>query len=250
MKTLYLFGNLKMNLSMEELEDYFDSLKQVAGKSNNMVGVCVPYVYLPYAEEKLRGSRVLYGVQNMHELDGGAFTGEISAKMLADFDCDLVIIGHSERRIYYNETDEKVNLKAKKALDFGFTPIVCFGETEKQRKDLKHEEVVKNQLEKAIDGINKLDVKDIIFAYEPIWAIGTGVNATSEEAEKMIKYAKSIIAKKAKIKEDEIIMLYGGSLKPNNAEEILNMPSINGGLIGGACLDVDTFKQIIDIKAN
>ena len=248
MKKLYLIGNHKMNLSYAELDKYFDALVDEAKYTNNVVGVCLPACYLDLAKYKLEGSSILFGAENCYYKDSGAYTGEISAKMLTDFNCDLVIVGHSERRSYFGETDEDVNLKVKKALEFNLMPIVCFGETLEERNDNKQMEIVKKQVLASLEDIAKEDLSKIIFAYEPVWAIGTGLTATSDQAEEIISYAKSLITEKYGVSADEIVMLYGGSLKPSNANEILSKPSINGGLIGGACLKVDDFKMIFNVE--
>ena len=194
----------------------------------------------------LEGSKVLFGAENMHYEDKGAYTGEISAHMLNDFGCDLVIIGHSERRQYFAETDEQVNLKIKKALETGITPIVCFGETlEEREKGLTHT-VIERQITGALADISEEDMGRLIFAYEPVWAIGTGVSATPEQAEEICLFAKNLLKDHYMV--NDCIMLYGGSLKPSNAQEILSKPSINGGLIGGACLKVSDFEQLINTK--
>ena len=236
MKKLYLIGNQKMNMSYAELEPYLEKLAEIASTSSNVVGVCVPSVYLDLTKYALEGSKVLYGAQNMYYKDSGAYTGEISANMLNDFNCDLVIIGHSERRAYFNETDEDVNLKVKKALESGITPIVCFGETLEERDGGMAHSVVEKQLAGALQDLEVEDVERIIFAYEPVWAIGTGVSATSEQAEEMIAFAKRLISDEFGIKSS--IVLYGGSLKP----------SIDGGLIGGACLKLSDFENLINTK--
>ena len=246
MKKLYLIGNQKMNMSYSELEPYFEALAQIANNTTNVVGVCVPSVYLDLAKYALEGSKVLYGAENMHYKDSGAYTGEISANMLNDFNCDLVIIGHSERRAYYNETDEDVNLKVKKALDEGLTPILCFGETLDERNGHAAFTVVERQITAALEGLDSEEISRIIFAYEPVWAIGTGVSATSEQAEEMIAFAKRLVSREYDV--NNSIMLYGGSLKPSNAQEILSKPSIDGGLIGGACLKLSDFEQLIMTK--
>lgn len=246
MKKLYLIGNLKMNMGLRELEPYFEEVASIAANSSNVVGVCVPYVYLDMAQGMLGDSKVLFGAQNMHYEDKGAFTGEVSAHMLNDFGCELVIIGHSERRAYYNETDETVNLKVRKALDEGITPILCFGETLEERNGKLEHSVVERQIMSALNGLTEEEVARIIFAYEPVWAIGTGVSATAEQAEDMISFAKRIITEAFEIK--DTVVLYGGSLKPSNAEEILSKPSIDGGLIGGACLKPSDFEQLINTK--
>lgn len=246
MKKLYLIGNQKMNMSLNELEPYFEGLAEISAGSDNVVGVCVPYVYLDMAQGMLQGSKVLFGAQNMYHEDSGAYTGEISPKMLEDFGCDMVIIGHSERRAYFNETDEEINLKVKKALEYGITPILCFGETLEERDGKMAHSVVETQLTGALNDLSEGEISRIIFAYEPVWAIGTGISATSEEAEEMISFAKRLLENEYGVK--DIIMLYGGSLKPSNAEEILSKPSINGGLIGGACLKLKDFEELINTK--
>ena len=246
MKKLYLIGNMKMNMSYAELEPYFEKLAQIASTSNNVVGVCVPSVYLNLAKYALEGTKVLYGAENMHYEDKGAFTGEISADMIMDFNADLVIVGHSERRQYFKETDEEVNLKVKKALEKGITPIVCFGETLDERNNNMAYSVVERQLIGALKDLDTEDIERIIFAYEPVWAIGTGVSATSAQAEEIIAFSKRILVEQFDI--NNSIVLYGGSLKAANADEILSEKSIDGGLIGGACLKIDEFEKIIDTK--
>jgi len=246
MKKLYLIGNHKMNMSVSQLEPYFEELSEIAATSENVVGVCVPYVYLNMAMGMLEGSKVLYGAQNMYHQDSGAFTGEISANMLEDFSCDLVILGHSERRMYFHETDEEINLKVKKALEKGITPILCFGETLEERNAKMAFSVVERQIVGGLEDLSEEEISRIIFAYEPVWAIGTGVSATAEQAEEMISFAKRLIEDNYAVTKS--IVLYGGSLKPSNAQEILSKPSIDGGLIGGACLKINDFRELINTK--
>ncbi len=235
-----------MNMSLAELEPYFEKISAIAGSADNVVGVCVPSVYINLAKYMLEGSKVLYGAENMHYADHGAFTGEISANMLGDFNCDLVIIGHSERRQLFHESDEEINLKIKKALESGLTPIVCFGETLDERNGGQAYNIVESQLMSALKDIEEEDIGRIIFAYEPVWAIGTGVSATSSQAEEICAFAKRLL--KENFCQDSSIVLYGGSLKPENAQDILSKPSIDGGLIGGACLKVNDFEKIIMTK--
>lgn len=242
MKKFYLIGNLKMNLTKADLAPYFETLKAQNYKS--VAGLCVPSVYLPLANEVLNGSDILYGAQNCYFQESGAFTGEISAKMIKDFNAQLVLVGHSERRSLFGETDEIVNAKTKQLLEYGFTPIVCFGETLDERNQGLEKEVVNTQIRGALENLAKEDISKIIFAYEPVWAIGTGVNATSEQAEEIIAYAKKVVADLSG--NNQIIMLYGGSLKPSNAKELLSQPSIDGGLIGGASLNFEDFNAIIE----
>lgn len=246
MKKLYLIGNMKMNMNFAILEPYFEKLHTIASQTQNVVGVCVPFVYLDMAKGMLDGSRVLVGAQNMHFEKNGAFTGEISADMLNDIGCDMVIIGHSERRAYFHETDEEVALKVQKALEEGLTPILCFGETLDERNGNTAYSVVERQLMTALEGLDEEEIGRIIFAYEPVWAIGTGVSATSDQAEDMISFAKRLIEEQFGVK--DIIVLYGGSLKPSNAQELLSKPSIDGGLIGGACLNIKDFEELIMTK--
>lgn len=246
MKKLYLIGNQKMNMSLSELEPYFDGLATIASTSENVVGVCVPYVYLDMAQGMLQGSKVLFGAQNMYHKESGAYTGEISPRMLEDFGCDLVIIGHSERRAYFHETDEEINLKVKKALEYGITPVLCFGETLEERNNKMAFSVVETQIVGALQDLAEEEIGRIIFAYEPVWAIGTGVSATAEQAEEMISFAKRTLEDQFDVHQS--IVLYGGSLKPSNADEILRKPSIDGGLIGGACLKLKDFEEIINTK--
>lgn len=246
MKKLYLIGNMKMNMNFAILEPYFEKLHTIASQTQNVVGVCVPFVYLDMAKGMLDGSRVLVGAQNMHFEKSGAFTGEISADMLNDIGCDMVIIGHSERRAYFHETDEDVALKVQKALEEGLTPILCFGETLDERNGNTAYSVVERQLMTALEGLDEEEIGRIIFAYEPVWAIGTGVSATSDQAEDMISFAKRLIEEQFGVK--DIVVLYGGSLKPSNAQELLSKPSIDGGLIGGACLNIKDFEELIMTK--
>ena len=246
MKKLYLIGNMKMNMSYAELEPYFANLTQIASTSDNVVGVCVPSVYIDFAKYSLENSRVLFGAQNMYHEDKGAFTGEISAHMLNDFGCDLVIIGHSERRNIFHESDEDINLKVKKALAEGITPILCFGELREEREGGMAFNVVENQLLSDLQDLSEEEISRIIFAYEPVWAIGTGLSATPEQAEEIIAFAKRTLADNFGCKES--IVLYGGSLKPSNAQEILSKPYIDGGLIGGACLKINEFEELINTK--
>ena len=240
----YLIGNMKMNMDFKSLQDYFKDLIEATKDCKNTVGVCVPSVYLETTSNNLSGSNILFGVQNMHYEDKGAFTGEISANMINDFDAKLVVVGHSERRSLFHESDKEINLKVKKAIASGLTPVLCFGETKEEREAGKEKYIVQSQVELALKDLSKEDISKIIFAYEPVWAIGTGLTATKEQAEEMLAYTKELVFKICGLNADEIIGLYGGSMKPSNAKELLEMPSIDGGLIGGACLKVEDFKQI------
>lgn len=245
----YLIGNHKMNLSKAELISYFKGLKKVAKKSENVVGVCVPNVYLPLANKMCKGTKIKYGVQNMYFEKSGAYTGEVSASMLKDFNTELVILGHSERRQIFGETDEQINKKVLCALNNNLTPIICIGETKEERESKQTSKVLKHQIKEALKGVDASCLTKILFAYEPVWAIGTGVSATSQMAEDTIKEIKEIVLKTLKTNNmEEVIVLYGGSLNAKNYEELLSQPHIDGGLIGGASLKVADFGKIISYK--
>lgn len=245
----YLIGNHKMNLSKAELIKYFKDLKKVAKQSDNFVGVCLPSVYLDLAQKMCKRTKIHYGAENMFYKESGAYTGEISANMLKDFDTEMVILGHSERRSIFGETDDVVNEKVLVALEKGLTPILCIGETKDQRENKETNKVLKKQLTKGLKGVTKEDLSKVIFAYEPVWAIGTGVSATKEDAEKTIKHIKETIAKLYDLPTlDGIVVLYGGSLNGKNVNDILSQPHIDGGLIGGASLKVSEFEKLIAYK--
>ena len=237
-----------MNMVKADIIPYLKGIKKLANKTENIVGVAVatPYIYL--AEKFLRKSNVLYGAQDCHYEKKGAFTSEISTVMLKDFGCKMSIVGHSECRAYNNDTNEIINLKIKALLKDNLRPIFCIGETKEERdKDLT-KKVIKTQLEEGLKDLTQDEIKKIYFAYEPVWAIGTGVNATSKQAEEVAKYIKQYIGKMYGTTNGEIVLLYGGSLNPSNAVELLSNPSIDGGLIGGASLKLDSFEQLINLK--
>lgn len=245
----YLIGNHKMNLSDKELKVYFKNLKKIAKQSDNFVGVCVPSVYLPLANKMCKGTKINFGAQNMFYEDKGAYTGELSANMLKDYKTQMVILGHSERRHIFGETDEMVNKKVLKALEAGLTPILCIGETQEERETKQTNKVLKKQLVGALKGVGAESLNKILFAYEPVWAIGTGVSATKADAEKTIKHVKEVVAKLYDLETlDQIVVLYGGSLNAKNVDEILSQPHIDGGLIGGASLKVEEFAKLIAYK--
>ncbi len=245
MKVCYLIGNLKMNFTKVDAIPYFKALDKVSKKTVNIVGVCLPSIHIPLAEGLL--SYTSYGAQNVYFEDKGAYTGEQSVAMLESYACHLCIVGHSERRHLFGETDEMVNKKVQKLVAGPITPIICVGETLEERESGKTEKVVKAQIEKAIKGLSTEDVHKCWFAYEPVWAIGTGKSATAEDAEKVIKLIKkTILAKHSDLAGRRVIVLYGGSMNEKNAKELLSQPDIDGGLIGGACLDIDKFTSIIN----
>jgi len=246
MKKLYLFGNLKMNKPTCDMVEYFKKLNKIAKASENEVCISLPYPYLYLAEKMLKKTKVLYGAQNCHYEPKGAYTGEVSIPMLKEFGCKTCLVGHSERRAYDNETNEKINLKLKALLKEGVRPILCFGETKDERDKNLTKKVIKSQLDEGLLDLTAGEIKKIVFAYEPVWAIGTGVSATSKQAEEMAKFIKEYLAKQYDLTNGEIVLLYGGSLNADNAQDILSKTHIDGGLIGGACLDINKYEKIIN----
>ncbi|MDX1636493.1 MAG: triose-phosphate isomerase [Balneolaceae bacterium] len=211
--------------------------------------VCPPYISLEAASDKVRKHFGLYlGAQNLHYEDEGAYTGEVTAGMLKEVGCEYVIVGHSERREYFGETDKTVNLKVKKSVSEDLKPIVCVGESLKQRKAGEHVNLVRKQVQAALNEVEAENAEDVVIAYEPIWAIGTGETATPEQAQEMHEMIRGVLSE---LYDDDIgdgiRILYGGSMKPHNAEELLGQPDVDGGLIGGASLKANSFADIIRI---
>lgn len=238
-------GNWKMNKLPSETYDYVKEVAEATLGSNCEVVCCTPFVCLAPAIEAAKGTHVKIGAENLHFEDKGAYTGEVSADMLKDMGVTYVIIGHSERREYFAETDETVNLKTKKALEKGLIPIVCVGESLAQREAGITMDIISIQIKKAFAGIDAEDAKKVVIAYEPIWAIGTGKTATSEQAEEVCGGIRSIIAELYCEKcSKEFTIQYGGSMKPSNAKELMAKPNIDGGLIGGASLVSADFAGI------
>lgn len=209
--------------------------------------ICPPFTSLDTAKTLLKDSGIKLGAQNMHFEENGAFTGEISASMLKSVGCEYVILGHSERRTIFGESDELINKKMKKAIDSKLKPIFCLGETLEQREKGITNEIVKSQVEKGLIGISENDLSNVIIAYEPVWAIGTGKTATPEQAEEVHSFIRNLISSLySKTAAEKIIIQYGGSVKPENAKELLSQPNIDGALVGGACLKGESFLAIID----
>lgn len=248
MRTKIIAGNWKMNKTPSEAVDLIRSLIPLVNDSDPDVVFCVPFVDIPYASEELKGTNIAVGAQNMHWEEKGAFTGEISADMLYELGVEYVIIGHSERRQYFAETDESVNKKVLTALDHELIPIVCCGETLEQRENGDTLDLVRGQIEKAFENVPAEDAAGIIIAYEPIWAIGTGKVATKEQAEEVCAYIRLTIRDLyGEEIADSIRIQYGGSVNPENASELFSMPDIDGALVGGASLKVD-FADIVNYK--
>jgi len=249
MRTKIVAGNWKLNYDKKTTNKFIGSLKKSVDKlplKNTRVIIAPTFVNLSSAVEKVEKSNIEVVAQNMHQATSGAFTGEISADMLKAVGVNTVILGHSERRTYFNETDQALAEKVNTILEKGMETIFCFGELLEDRKSDNHFEVVESQLKNALFHLEAKDWKSIILAYEPVWAIGTGETASPEQAQEMHAFIRSIIEKKYnKEVAEKVSILYGGSVKQANAEEIFSKPDVDGGLIGGAALKVDDFTAII-----
>ena len=247
MRRKVIAGNWKMNMLPDETIKFIDEIAPLVKDTENEVILCVPYTDLFYALLTAQNTNIKIGAQNMHWEEKGAFTGEVSGKMLKAIGVKYVIIGHSERRQYFAETDESVNKKIKAAFENNLNPIVCVGETLEQREEVKTEEIITNQTRLALEGLTNEQVKNTIIAYEPIWAIGTGKTATSEDANNSIKAIRKEIEKNyGKEVAEEVIIQYGGSVKSQNAKELFTTSDIDGGLVGGASLKVEEFSKIVN----
>ncbi|CDA16655.1 MAG: triose-phosphate isomerase [Clostridia bacterium] len=247
MRRKVIAGNWKMNMLPDETIKFIDEIAPLVKDTENEVILCVPYTDLFYALLTAQNTNIKIGAQNMHWEEKGAFTGEVSGKMLKAIGVKYVIIGHSERRQYFAETDESVNKKIKAAFENNLNPIVCVGETLEQREEGKTEEIITNQTRLALEGLTNEQVKNTIIAYEPIWAIGTGKTATSEDANNSIKAIRKEIEKNyGKEVAEEVIIQYGGSVKSQNAKELFTTSDIDGGLVGGASLKVEEFSKIVN----
>ena len=247
MRRKVIAGNWKMNMLPNEAISMIAELTPLVKNTENEVILCVPYTDLFYALLTAQGTNIKIGAQNMHFEEKGAFTGEVSGKMLKSIGVEYVIIGHSERRQYFAETDETVNKKIKAAFLNDLKPIVCVGETLEQREAGNAFDVITSQTQKALDGLSDEQVQNTIIAYEPIWAIGIGKTATNEDANEAIKKIREKICQiYGQNVSERVIIQYGGSMKPNNAKELLEMSDIDGGLIGGASLKAEDFASIVN----
>ncbi|NLI37890.1 MAG: triose-phosphate isomerase [Clostridiaceae bacterium] len=238
-------GNWKMNKTPSEAKAFVEGLRGLVADAGSEVVVGVPAVCLPAVVEAAKGSNIKVAAQNVHWEASGAYTGEISCAMLKDINVDYVIIGHSERREYFGETDEMINKKARAILDAGMLPIICCGESLTQREQGVTAEHVRYQIKVALLGLSAEEVSKLVIAYEPIWAIGTGKTATNEQAEEVCAIIRKLLAE---LYGDDVAektrILYGGSVKASNAAELFAMPNIDGGLVGGASLKLDEFEKI------
>lgn len=244
MRKPIIIGNWKMHKTTNETIDFLKQVDHVCHDLKLDAGIAVPFVNLAVAKQ--HAHNLIIAAQNCHYEDFGAFTGEISVEMLEDLKITHVIIGHSERREMFNETNETVNLKAKKILAKGMVPIICCGETLQQYENNETQQIVETQIEKALQGIDFEDAKTIVIAYEPIWAIGTGKTATAEIAQNVCAIIRAKIASLYdEVVANVILIQYGGSVKPENIQELLAQPDIDGALVGGASLEPKTFLGLV-----
>lgn len=247
MRTKIVAGNWKMNMNFSETKDLINALSAQSQISDAKVMIAPTYTNLPSAVEALENSSIEVIAQNMHFADNGAYTGEISASMLKSIDISTVILGHSERRAYFNETDADLAKKVSQALANEMAVVFCFGEELEDRKSSQEEAVVESQLKNALFHLEAGDFKHIVLAYEPVWAIGTGETASPEQAQDMHAFIRKTMASKYGDEvADSVSILYGGSVKPGNAQEIFSKPDVDGGLIGGASLKAEDFFAIVN----
>lgn len=247
MRIPFIAGNWKMFKTKAEAITFAKEFRELYKDTDVQTAICAPFTNLEALKEAFAGTEIKVGAQNVHFADEGAFTGEISVSMLEEIGVDFCIVGHSERRQYFGETDETVNKKLKKLFEGPIRPILCVGESLEERDADKAFDVVGGQIKADLEGIDAADVKKLVIAYEPIWAIGTGRTATPDQAEEMCAFIrKTLIELYGEEVSDEVIIQYGGSVKPANATEIMNMDEIDGALVGGASLKPKDFMEIID----
>ena len=250
MRIPVIAGNWKMHKTRDEARALVSAIREWSGNfTPREVVIAPPFTALAAAAEEIKGSGIVLAAQNAHWEDKGAFTGEISLPMLRDAGCGMVILGHSERRQYFGETDEMINRKVKAVLNAGLQPIICIGETLAERESGKHEATVSQQLIGGLDGLTPEDLLRIIFAYEPVWAIGTGRTASPETAQEMHGYIRGRLLEKFGENAETVRILYGGSVKPDNVDDLMRKPDIDGALVGGACLEAESFLRIIRFQS-
>ena len=249
MRTPIIAGNWKMNKTPAEATQLIQELKPLVKDAKSTVVVCVPALCVHAAKQAARGSKIKVGVQNMHWAASGAYTGELSADMCKACGVDYVIVGHSERRQYFGETDETVNKRALAVVRAGMTPIICVGERKEQREAGYTDALVEYQTLIALTGMTADEVKKVVIAYEPVWAIGTGLTATDEQANETIGVIRAALARKyGKRVADKVRIQYGGSMKPSNVDGLMKQPEFDGGLIGGASLKAEDFARIVNYQ--
>jgi triosephosphate isomerase len=244
-RTPYIAANWKMNKTIAEASEFIDALLPRIAATQHDVVVCPPFTALQEVVERRRGTAVRVAAQNMHFDQSGAFTGEISAPMLVELDVEAVVLGHSERRQFFGETDEALAKKVPAALAAELEPILCVGESEEARDGGQTEEVLERQLQADLAEVSDEDVAKVVIAYEPIWAIGTGKVATAEQAQEACAFIRDVLRARGAAA-DDVRILYGGSVKPGNAAELLALPDVDGALVGGAALDAEDFAAIVE----
>jgi triosephosphate isomerase (TIM) len=244
-RTPYIAANWKMHKTVAEAANFVDALLPRIAATQNDVVICSPFTALTAVVERRYGTAVKVAAQNMHEDGAGAFTGEVSAPMLIELDVDAVVLGHSERRQYFNETDEALARKVPAALTAGLEPILCVGESEDARDADQTEGVLVRQLQADLAKVESGQLTEVVVAYEPIWAIGTGRTATPEQAQEACAFIRDVLRERGAAV-DAVRILYGGSVKPANAAELMAQPDIDGALVGGASLDPDEFAAIVE----
>jgi triosephosphate isomerase len=244
-RTPYIAANWKMQKTVAEAAEFVDALLPRIAATQSDVVICPPFTALTAVVERRYGTAVKVAAQNMHEEESGAFTGEVSAPMLVELDVEAVVLGHSERRQYFNETDEALARKVPAALAAGLEPILCVGESEAARDGGETEEVLERQLQADLGGLEAGQIESVVVAYEPIWAIGTGRTATPEQAQEACAFIRDVLRARAAAA-DGVRILYGGSVKSGNAAELLALPDVDGALVGGASLDAEDFAAIVE----
>ncbi|MFC2947214.1 triose-phosphate isomerase [Virgibacillus sediminis] len=248
MRKRVIAGNWKMNKTLSEANDFIEQAAEKAPQSDKSEAVvCAPFPFLPSLVEKTKGTEIKIGAQNMHFEDKGAFTGEVSPVMLKDLGVSHVVLGHSERREHFGETDETVNKKVHAAFTHQLTPIVCVGETLEQREADETKNHVEKQVNKALEGLSDQQVAQTIIAYEPIWAIGTGKTASSEDANEVCSHIRNVVGNiTSQEVADQVVIQYGGSVKPGNIDELLSQSDIDGALVGGASVEAESYLQLVE----
>jgi triosephosphate isomerase len=244
-RTPYIAANWKMHKTVAEAASFVDTLLPRIAATQSDVVLCPPFTALTAVVERRYGTAVKVAAQNMHEEQSGAFTGEVSAPMLVELDVEAVVLGHSERRQYFNETDEALARKVAAALAHDLEPILCVGESEEARDAGETEEVLERQLQVDLSGLEAGQIENVVIAYEPIWAIGTGRTATPDQAQEVCAFIRDVLRARGAAA-DQVRILYGGSVKPGNAAELLSLPDVDGALVGGASLDPEDFAAIVE----
>jgi triosephosphate isomerase (TIM) len=247
-RTPYIAANWKMNKTVAEAAAFVDTLLPRIAATQSDVVICPPFTALTAVVERRYGTAVKVAAQNMHEEGSGAFTGEISAPMLVELDVEAVVLGHSERRQFFGETDEALARKVPAALAAELEPILCVGESEQARDNGETETVLERQLQADLADVSNDDLGGVVIAYEPIWAIGTGRTATAEQAQEACAFIRDVLRGRGG-PADEVRILYGGSVKPDNAAELMAQPDVDGALVGGAALDPEDFAAIVEAAA-